>query len=302
MRPRWLHVVPAVLLGIGSPLPTHAQAGDPEMEKGIRQAQEGDFQQAIVTLRGVLPGLIERKAPPHDVARVHVYLGVSHLGLKDPAAARVSFLEAVRIDPALRLSSEEYPPRIVRAFEEARLSAPPTAATASVAKPASPAPAASAPTPSAAGGGGGSSASPSASTPTVTTPPAPMGNVNLVSSAPPTGGLVMLPSDQKAGTPIPEVVFEVTYGANVAEPWFEINLWRGPDLCFSTSKAYAQRLDGPDVPYAAGTTARYVVNWWTARQPGCGATFLTDRFEFFWGRASSSLFTQNLSLGWNFGR
>jgi hypothetical protein len=339
MRPRWLHVVSAVLVGIGSPLPTHAQAGDPGMEKGIRQAQEGDFQQAIVTLQGVLPRLLERKAPLHDIARVHVYLGVSHLGLKDPAAARASFLEAIRIDPTLILSSEEYPPRIVRAFEEARLSAPPPAAAASAAEPAAPStppaspPAVSAPPSSkaepaaakkggsklplvlvgvgvvgggvalaAGGGGGGSSTSPSASTPTVTTPPAPMGNVNLVSSAPPTGGLVMLPGDQKAGTPIPEVVFEVTYGADVAEPWFEINLWRGPDLCFSTSKAYAQRLDGPDVPYTAGTTARYVVNWWTARQPGCGESFLTDRFEFFWGRASLSLFTQNLSLGWDFGR
>ena len=94
MRPRFLHVVLAVLVGIGSPLPTCAQAGDPEMERGIRQAQEGQFEQAIVTLRGVLPRLLERKAAPRDVARVHVYLGVSHLGLDDPAGAAIQCVES----------------------------------------------------------------------------------------------------------------------------------------------------------------------------------------------------------------
>ncbi len=130
MRPRFLPALLAVLLGSGGHIPTYAQAGDPEMEKGIRQAQEGEFEQAIATLQGVLPRLHERKAPPHDIARAHVYLGVAHLGLNDPATARTSFLEAIRIDPTLKLSSEEYPPRIVRAFEEARRSAPPAPATA----------------------------------------------------------------------------------------------------------------------------------------------------------------------------
>lgn len=341
MRPRFLHVVLAVLLGIGSPLPTRAQAGDPEMEKGIRQAQEGEFEQAIVTLQGALPRLLERKAPPRDVARIHVYLGVSHLGLNDPAAGKASFLEAIRIDPTLRLGSDEYPPRIVRAFEEARLSAPPApAAAATATKSASPTapPAAPPTTPSAppssklepaaakkggsklplvllgvgavgggvalaAGGGGGGSSTPSSgSTPTVTAPQTPSGNVNLVSSSPPTGGSVKLPSDPNAGSSVPEVILDVIYGADVADPWFEINLWRGPDLCFSTGKAYSQRIDSPDVQYRAGTTARYRVGWWTARQPGCGNAFVTDRFEFFWGRPSASLFTQNLGLGWNFSR
>jgi hypothetical protein len=343
MRPRFLPVVLTVLVGIGSPLPTRAQAGDPEMEKGIRQAQEGEFEQAIVTLQGVLPRLLERKAPARDVARVHVYLGVSHLGLNDPAAGKASFLEAIRIDPTLRLGSDEYPPRIVRAFEEARLSAPPApapAATATTAtKSAAPAtpPAAPPTTPAAppsskaeaaakkggsklplvllgvgavgggvalaAGGGGGGTSTPaSGSTPTVTPPQGPTGSVNLLESFPPAGGHVPLSSGPGGTSPVPEIKINVTYGADVPDPWFEINLWRGPDLCFSTSKAYSERIDSPEVPYKAGTTALYHVWLWTIRQPGCGDAFVTDRLEFFWGRPSASLFTQNLAVGWNFSR
>lgn len=340
MRPRFLPVLLAVLLGSGTP--TYAQAGDPETEKGIRQAQEGEFEQAIVTLQGALPRLLERKASPRDIARAHVYLGVAHLGLNDPAAARTSFIEAIRIDPSLKLGSEEYPPRIVRAFEEARRSAPPAPATAppgtipsptTAAPPTAPpaTPPATRPSPAepavakkggsklplvllglgavgggvalAAGGGGGGSTTPSSpSTPPVTVPPAPTGNVNLIASFPPAGGSIPLSSDPRAGSTLPEITFDVTYGADVAEATFEINLWRGPDLCFSTGLAYAARQDSPGLQYRAGTTARYRVAWWTARQPGCGNSFVTDRFEFFWGRPSASLFTQNLSLGWNFSR
>lgn len=341
MRPRFLPALLAVLLGSGGHIPTYAQAGDPEMEKGIRQAQEGEFEQAIATLQGVLPRLHERKAPPHDIARAHVYLGVAHLGLNDPATARTSFLEAIRIDPTLKLSSEEYPPRIVRAFEEARRSAPPAPATAAPPATGVPptAPSATPPaTPSgtrpvpaepakvkkggsklplvllglgavgggvalAAGGGGSGSSTPSSQgTTPVTTPAAPTGNVNLIASFPPTGGLVQLSSDPLAGTTLPEITFDVTYGADVAEATFEINLWRGPDLCFSTGSAYAARQDSPGLQYKAGTTARYRVAWWTARQPGCGSSFVTDRFEFLWGRPSASLFTQNLPVGWSFSR
>jgi hypothetical protein len=338
MRPRFLPVLLAVLLASGTP--TYGQAGDTETEKGIRQAQEGEFEQAIVTLRGALPRLVERKAPPRDIARAHVYLGVAHLGLNDPATARTSFLEALRVDPTLTLGSDEYPPRILRAFEEARRAAPsapataapektaasPTTAPAAAPAPPSAPPSAKAEPPAkkggsklplvllgvgavaggvalaAGGGGGGSSSSSSEVTPTPTPPPGPTGSVALVATFPPTGGSVKLSSDPNAGSPVPEVTFDVTYGADVPDAAFEINLWRGPDLCFSTQTAYANRLDSAGVQYKAGTTARYRVNWWTSRQPGCGNSFVTDRFEFFWGRSWSSLFVQNLGLGWNFSR
>jgi hypothetical protein len=339
MRPRFLSVLLVVLLGSGGHPPTYAQASDPEMERGVRQAQEGEFEQAIVTLRSALPRMLERKAPQRDIARVHVYLGVAQLGLNDPATARTSFVEAIRIDPALKLSSEEYPPRIVRAFEEARRTAPSAPATAAPpatgvpptappgAAPATPAGARPAPAEPAAvrkggsklplvllgvgavgggvalaaGAGGGESSTPGG-TPPVTAPPVPTGTVNLIASFPPAGGSVQLSSDPRAGSPLPEITFDVTYGADVAQPAFEINLWRGPDLCFSTQVAYATRLDTASQQYSAGTTARYRVAWWSVRQPGCGNSFVTDRFEFFWGRPSASLFIQNLSLGWSFSR
>ncbi len=344
MRPRFLSVVLSVVLASHGHLPAYAQAGDPDSEKGIRQAQEGEFEQAIGTLQGALPLLLARKAPARDIARAHLYLGIAHLGLADPVAARASFVEAIRSDPTLQPSSEEYPPRIVRAFDEARRSLPLTPATAAApttttAPPSAPAPAqpgTPAATPSranpptaqsaaakkggsklpyvllglgavgggvalAAGGGGGGSSTPSTPVTTpVTTPPSPTGNVNLSASFPPVGGLVQLPSDPRAGSTLPEITFDVVYGADVPDAMFEINLWRGPDLCFSTQEAYATRLDGGGLQYRAGTTARYRVAWWTPRQPGCGNSFVTDRFEFFWGQPSASLFVQNLSLGWSF--
>ena len=339
MGSRYLSVCLAVVLGIGGHVPAQAQASDPEMEKGIRQAQEGESEQAIATLRGVLPRLVERHAAPRDIARVHVYLGVAHLGLGDPAAARASFLEAIRVEPALTLGSEEYPPRVLRAFEEARRVAPPAPTpTASAAAPPSTPPAAPPTTtatarppkaePAAAkkggsklplvllgvgalgggvalaagGGGGGSSTTSSPTTTPVTTPTGPTGTVNLVATFPPTGGSVTLSSDPRAGSTVPEVTFDVVYSSDVPQAAFEINLWRGADLCFSTQDAYATRLDSAERQYKAGTTARYRVGWWTARTPGCGTPFVTDRFQFFWGRASAPLFTQDLPLGWTFVR
>jgi hypothetical protein len=335
MRPRLLPVVLSVFVGTGGLLPTGAEADDPETERGIRQAQEGESERALVTLQGVLPRLIEGKAPAREIARVHVYLGVAHFGLNDAPAARASFLEALRVEPALTLSSDEFPPRIVRAFEEARQAAP-----SAVPAPTSTAPAVTPPAPAptghttasppaakkgrsklplvllgvgavgggialaAGGGGGGSSASSSSSsTPTTVTPPAtPTGNVNLTASFPPVGAEVRLSADPNAGTAVPEISFEVTYGADVADPYFEINLWRGPDLCFSTEAAYSNRLDGGGPQYNAGTTARFRVAWWSPRQPSCGDSFTTDRFEFFWGRPSAALFIQNLPVGWKFVR
>jgi hypothetical protein len=346
MRSRILTAAVAFFLASAGTFVLEAEPGDPELEKGVRLAQEGEFEQALATLRAALPRL--KDGPPGDLARAHVYLGIADLGLGDAVAARASFLDALRLDPALKLSAEEYPPRVVRAFEEARSALPPVTTTppAAVAPP-PPAsapqatPVAARPTPSApappakvatqekkppekkksslplvligagvaaaggvalATGGGGGSSTASTSSPPATTPVAPGGEVRLVSTFPPTGGEVRLPADPRAGTSVPEVVFDVVYGADVATAGFEINLWRGPDLCHSTGVAYAERLDGPGPQYKAGTTARYRVGFWTTRQPGCGNAYATDRFEFAWGSIAAPLFVQNLSVGWSFSR
>jgi hypothetical protein len=348
MRSRVPFVAAALVLA-GLALAVDTGAGDADLEKGIRQAQEGEFEQAIATLRAALPRL--KDGPPQDLTRAHVYLGVAHLGLGDAAAARSSFLEALRADRSLRLSAEEYPPRVLRAFEEARSALPPEppasarqpapaaapaaaapepppsapaatpadrlSPTASATKAAEPAPkkksslplvlvgvgaAAAGGVALAGGGGGGDSTTPASTSPPVTSPPGPTGEVRLVAAFPPAGGTVPLPSDPRAGMTVPEVTFDVVYGADVANAGFEINLWRGSDLCHSTQIAYATRLDSTGTQYRAGSTARYRVGWWTARQPGCGNAYTTDRFEFAWGSMGAPLFVQNLSLGWSFAR
>jgi hypothetical protein len=339
MGSRILSVAAALLLASTPTFVVDAAPSDSDLEKGVRQAQEGEFEQAIATLRAALPQLEE--GPPADLIRAHVYLGVAHLGLGDTASAKASFLDALRVDRTLRLSAEDYPPRVTQAFEEARSALPPEpppAAAASAAAPAAPpaaTPAGSEASPAsvapvkeparkkksssrplvlvglglaagggvalAAGGGGGSS-TPASSSPPTTLPPTPTGEVRLVTASPPVGGTVVLPPDPRAGMTVPEVIFEVVYGTDVANASFEINLWRGQDLCHSTQVAYAERLDGPGPQYRAGSTARYRVGWWTARQPGCGDAYVTDRFEFAWGSLASPLFIQNLAVGWSFSR
>jgi len=57
MRSRVLSVAAALFLAGSPALVVDAGAGDADLEKGIRQAQEGEFEQAIATLRAALPRL-----------------------------------------------------------------------------------------------------------------------------------------------------------------------------------------------------------------------------------------------------
>jgi len=91
-----------------------------ELEAGIRLAQEGEFEQAVLALDGVVQRLGTRSDRARDRARALVYLSVSHLGLNRRVTARERLLEALRADPRLELSSREFPPSVMEFFEEVR--------------------------------------------------------------------------------------------------------------------------------------------------------------------------------------
>jgi ankyrin repeat protein len=124
---------------------TEAQQGatDPELVKGSRQLDEGDFENAARTLGAVVERMRAQEPRPRELARAQLQLGIAQLGLRDEKAARQSFLEVLKADRGATLSASEYPPRVIEAFEQARRELPP--APSPPPPPASPKPAAVAP-------------------------------------------------------------------------------------------------------------------------------------------------------------
>lgn len=252
---RWsLAVLAAALAGPPALLAAAAQAPDPALEEGVRQAQEGDFELAVVTLDGVVQKL-RGKGSSGELTRAHVYLGVAYLGLRQEQPARASFLEALRMDPGLQLSRREYPPRIVDFFEEVRRSgaaAPPAAPAVRRAEAAAPAKKGGSKTPlvlvalggaaaagvavAAGGGGGGDSGGGSGTTPVVA--PVAASGISLTEIAPPSGSSITIPQEPPYyGSLIPRqsgllrVGVSVTSGADLAQASLGIQLHAGGAIC-----------------------------------------------------------------------
>jgi len=93
---------------------------DADLEEGIRQAQLGDFEKAVITLDGVARRLAAEGGRSSDLARAYVYLSISYLGLSQEQKAKAQFLEALKADTEMELDEGEFPPRILEFFEAAR--------------------------------------------------------------------------------------------------------------------------------------------------------------------------------------
>jgi hypothetical protein len=132
MLKRWLVLLLVIALGIPHSA-TAADTVDADLATGVRQAQEGDFENAVVTLDGVVRRLTGQPARAKDLARAYTYLSIAYLGLSQEQTAKAKFLEAWKADRDMNLSPREFPPRILEFFERARkeanLGAPVTAAS-----------------------------------------------------------------------------------------------------------------------------------------------------------------------------
>ena len=93
---------------------------DPELEAGIRQVDEGNFEAGIVKLDMVARRLKAAGDKPLQLSRAYLYLGIAHLQLSQEQAARARFAEAVKTDNNLKLSEYEFPPPVIKVFEEAK--------------------------------------------------------------------------------------------------------------------------------------------------------------------------------------
>lgn len=116
-----LSVVLAWGLVAGS-LPAAAQPApsDPDVVKGIRQVDEGDYDAAIVTLDAASRRLAGDPARVRDLSQAYLYLGIAYVGKGHEAAAKAKFREAVRQIKDLVLSTDKYPPKVIDLFEAAR--------------------------------------------------------------------------------------------------------------------------------------------------------------------------------------
>src|SRR5262245_30169621 len=139
MMQRWL----VLLLSLALAGPTQAPPSAPpdrELEAGIQQAQEGDFDAAILTLDGVVRRLTTAGNRPRELSRVYMYLAIAYLGLAQEQSAKAKFLEALKTNRDLELSSKELPPQYLKFFEQVRKEALASGAVAAAAPAASPSP------------------------------------------------------------------------------------------------------------------------------------------------------------------
>jgi len=98
-----------------------AVAEDADLERGIRLVDDGDYAEALLVLDAVVKRM--EADPQHDralLARAHLNLGIAYIGLSHEEAARAQFAAALAQVRGLRLSPEQYPPKVIEAFEAAR--------------------------------------------------------------------------------------------------------------------------------------------------------------------------------------
>lgn len=115
-------ILPLVVALLAPALVARAQgpALDPDLDAGIRLVDEGNFEAGIAKLDAVARRLKAGGNKPAQLSRAYLYLGIAHLQLSQEQAARARFAEAVKTDKDLKLSEYEFPPPVIKVFEEAK--------------------------------------------------------------------------------------------------------------------------------------------------------------------------------------
>jgi hypothetical protein len=100
----------------------HAQGlpTDAEVALGVRQAEDGDYDAAILTLDAAARRLAADPSHPRDLPQAYLYLGIAYLGKGREAAARAKFREALMQMKDLDLNAERFPPKVIDMLEAAR--------------------------------------------------------------------------------------------------------------------------------------------------------------------------------------
>jgi hypothetical protein len=107
---------------VGAQIPVFAQSAGARVDlaAGIRQVEEGDFEASIVTLDRAVKALSAEKGASKDLAKAYLYLAIANLGLSQETAAKARLLDALTADKSLSLSPDQYPPNVIKLFDEVR--------------------------------------------------------------------------------------------------------------------------------------------------------------------------------------
>jgi tetratricopeptide (TPR) repeat protein len=102
---------------------------DPDVQKGVQQVDEGDYDAAIFTLDAAARRLAGDPKRVADLSQAYLYLGIAYMGKGHQAAAHAKFREAVQQIRDISLSPDRFPPKVIDALEAARAEVRTTAAT-----------------------------------------------------------------------------------------------------------------------------------------------------------------------------
>jgi hypothetical protein len=93
----------------------------PTLQTGISQYNQGDLVAAAFTLEAVIRTLAaEPAAQANELSRAYLYRGATFVRLGQEENAKGSFAAALQYDKVLRITEDQFPPRVVRVFEAAR--------------------------------------------------------------------------------------------------------------------------------------------------------------------------------------
>src|SRR5262245_48184645 len=95
-------------------------ATDPEVLKGIKSVDDGDYDGAILILDNASRRLASDPAKANDLSQAYLYLGIAYVGKGHEAAAKAKFREALTQIKDMTLSPDKFPPKVIDVFEAAR--------------------------------------------------------------------------------------------------------------------------------------------------------------------------------------
>jgi hypothetical protein len=93
----------------------------PDVVKGVKQVEDGEFDAAIITLDTAVRTLSKAGAGhTNDLARAYLYLGIAYLGKGQETAAKARFRDALSQVGDMNLPAEKFAPKVIEAFEKAK--------------------------------------------------------------------------------------------------------------------------------------------------------------------------------------
>lgn len=105
-----------ILAGVLSSL--GAGAASPDLARGVRLVEEGDFEEAIEELDALVRQIKTSPVRGSELTQAYLYLGVAYVGLGHERLARARFLEALSHDKTAAIA-EDQSPKVLQLFRQA---------------------------------------------------------------------------------------------------------------------------------------------------------------------------------------